>query len=383
VSQLFADTKPVFNLTYHSYGEYILAPLGCGDPSDMGAIMEIAQALNSVLENDQGQTGRYATGPGWNTIYTTDGTTDDEAYGRYGILSYCIEVNSTGFQPDYATWRNKTVERQRTAWQFFLDKTLDAASIRGRVTDALTGQPLAANLSVEEVPFVHGELQRTANPKGAYCWVTQANRTYHITFSLPGYVSQTHEVSVGTGPSLLDVQLAAADPGRIPHDPVPASGALNQPLGLALSWEGTTSEGFEVYFGLSSDPPKVATVTDTAWTTPALETGRTYYWKVAAVTAEGPVSGPVWSFSTYAYGITGVSKMGSPFRLRVSGTGFKDGCQILINGTPAPQTVYQGADRLEARKGSALKSMVPKGVPVEVTVRDASGNASPAFTYTR
>lgn len=141
---LMASKHPLFNLTYHSFGEYILGPLGCTNPNEMGALGDIAEALNSVLENDQGQTGRYATGPSWSTIYVTDGSSDDEAYGRYGIFSYCIEVNSTGFQPDYATWRDVTVRRQRTAWQFFLDKTLDAPSIRGRVTDGNTGLPLQA-----------------------------------------------------------------------------------------------------------------------------------------------------------------------------------------------------------------------------------------------
>ena len=46
----------------------------------------------------------------------------DALYALYGAYAYVIEVNSSseGFQPDYATWRNVTVQRQRTAWSYFL-----------------------------------------------------------------------------------------------------------------------------------------------------------------------------------------------------------------------------------------------------------------------
>jgi carboxypeptidase T len=373
--------RPLFNLTYHSYGEYILSPLGCTDPNEAGVLGDIGEALNSILENDNGQTGHWATGPSWSTIYVTDGSSDDEAYGRYGIFGYCIEVNSTGFQPDYATWRDVTVRRQRTAWQYFLDLTLNAPSIRGRVTDENTGLPLSAGLSLQEVVFTHGEAQRTADERGNYHWVTQPNRTYHITFSSPGYVSQTHDVSVGTGPAPLDVALTPTNPGNVPHDPVPEDGTKNLPLTVEVSWQGAAAEGFDVYVGTSSDPPKVGHVTGTSYSATGLETGKTYYWKVAAITPSGPVSGPVWSFSTFPYGITSVKKVGNPFRLYVYGSGFRDGCFATLGGTQAPQTVYQGSDRLLLKKGSALKALAPKGTPVQIVVKDASGGTSPPFTF--
>ena len=34
-----------------------------------------------------------------------------------------------------------SVERQRTAWQYFLDRTLSTPSVQGHVTDAVTGDP--------------------------------------------------------------------------------------------------------------------------------------------------------------------------------------------------------------------------------------------------
>jgi hypothetical protein len=346
----------------------------------MGPIMEYGQALNSILEDDSGATGRYATGPGWSTIYTTDGSSDDEAYGKYGIYGCTIEIN-TEFQPDYASMRDKTVQRQRTAWQFFLDRTLSTPSIQGHVTDAVTGQPLEANVSLEEVVFTHGEAPRTANRHGRYHWLGERGKTYHANYSMPGYISQAHAVTVGEGISWQDVALVPTDPTYVPHDPLPGDKATGQPSSVTVSWQCTGVTSFDVHFGLSGDPPKVATVSDDSYTATGLEVGKTYFWKIVANTATGQVSGPIWSFSTYPYGVTAVKKMGNPFRLNVTGAGFKEGCSVMINGAAVPETVYKGSANLLARGGSALKAMAPKGIPVAITVQDASGGKSAPFTF--
>jgi hypothetical protein len=207
--QLTSNVRPFFALSYHSYGEYIMYSYGCNDPDERSALDEVAQGLNSILQNDSGVTGQYATGPIWSTIYLADGGSIDTQYNQYGAYSYVIEVNSSseGFQPDYATWRNVTVQRQRTAWKYFLDKTLDGAQIRGTVTDAGTGLPLPANLSLQEVTFTHGEAQRHADAKGRYHLLVHSSGTYHVSYSYPGYCTATQEVVVGTGPATADVVL--------------------------------------------------------------------------------------------------------------------------------------------------------------------------------
>ncbi len=281
-------------LTYHSYGELLLYPLGCGGSNERGALNDLAQTLSAVLQNDDGQTGQYTVGPSYE-LYPTDGTSDDTEYGRYGTTTFAIEVNNYGlFQPDYATWRDITVQRQRTAWQFFLDRTLDTPSIQGHVTDAETGLPLPAEVDLQEVVFTHGEEPRRAADNGRYFRLARAGRFYHATFSYPGYHPRTFEVSMGQGAVRLDIAL-----------------------------------------------------------------------------------------STHPYLISRITPRFNPYRLIVRGAGFHDGCQVKIDGVAAPSTAFLGANRLVARGGKALRALLPKGVPVAVTVEDGTGGVSGPFSYIR
>jgi len=205
---LINQIHPIFSLSYHSYGEYIMWAYGCGDSNEDAALFELGSALNNILENDNGQTGQYAIGDIYSTIYPADGNSVDDIYGENGTFSYVIEVNSSSFQPDYQTWRNITVQRQRKAWQFFLDHALNTPSIQGHVRDAVSQQPLQANVDIQEIVYTHGEFQRKSEPTyGRYFRLTQSNKDYHITFSKAGYISRTFLVHVGTDTYWLDVDL--------------------------------------------------------------------------------------------------------------------------------------------------------------------------------
>jgi carboxypeptidase T len=279
--QLTDSVRPFFALSYHSYGGYILYSYGCNDPDEKTAMDEVAQGLNGILLNDSGQTGQWLTGPIWSTIYNVDGGSSDTQYAVYGTYAYAIEVNSSSFQPDYATWRNVTVQRQRTAWQYFLNKTLDGPQIRGMVTDSATGQPLAAQVSVQEVTFTHGESPRTADSKGNYHWLAQNGLTYHLTFSMPGYCTETRTVTVGTGPSTQDVAMGyPAAPGGV----IATANGDNR---IDVSWtEVPGATEYRVYRGLASGGPYSLAGTVPAPTTTfqdgGASGGATWYYVVRA-----------------------------------------------------------------------------------------------------
>ena len=58
-------------------------------------------------------------------------------YNTHNVIPYVIELNSTsqGFQPSFSTWRNKTVQKVRAAWQYVIRRTLQSG-VRGKVTVA-------------------------------------------------------------------------------------------------------------------------------------------------------------------------------------------------------------------------------------------------------
>jgi hypothetical protein len=280
--QLTADVRPFFALSYHSYGEYVMYPYGCSDPDERSALDEVAQGLNAILENDAGVTGQYATGPIGSTLYLVDGGSIDTQYNQYGAYAYVIEVNSSQFQPDYATWRDITVQRQRTAWQYFLDKTLDGTQIRGTVTDAGTGLPLPADINLQEVTFTHGEAQRHADAGGHYRLLVASGGTYHVSASYPGYCTATQEVAVGTGPATADLFIGRP---AIPLG-VTATGAGDN--AIDVSWQAAANaDQYRVLRSLSAGGPYTLVATLPAaqlsfHDTPVSGT-TTYYYVVRAV----------------------------------------------------------------------------------------------------
>jgi len=210
--QLAADAHAFYALSYHTYGEYIMYSYGCQNPDEMTAMDEVARSLNAMLHDDAGQVNSYTVGPIWSAIYLVDGGSVDTWYAQHGTYAYTIEASSSSFQPDYATWRDVTVQRQRVAWQFFLNRTLDGPQIRGKVTSAVTGQPLEATIAAQEITFTHGESPRRSAPNGTYHWLARTGQTYHLTFSKPGYCPWTSQVAVGSGPATLDAALIPPTP---------------------------------------------------------------------------------------------------------------------------------------------------------------------------
>ncbi|MFQ5461306.1 MAG: hypothetical protein ACE5E5_01630, partial [Phycisphaerae bacterium] len=99
-----------------------------------------------------------------------------------------------------------------------------------------------------------------------------------------------------------------------PQNPIPSDAAVGVPLLVDLTWNtaATAAEGgglcgttYDVLFGLS-DPPTTLlcdSIATTSCPTGILEPEQTYFWQVIASTPAGPVSGPVWSYSTEACAI--------------------------------------------------------------------------------
>ena len=210
ITALAKEKRPVFAISYHSYGELVLYPYGCTGtkPPDRAIVEDIGAQMASRLKRDSGN-GNYTPGSPWEVLYAVDGEMEDWFYSQVGTLAYTIEVNSgnQGFQPPYNTWRNSTVQRNRPGWMYLL-KRLDGPSVRGHVTAANTGQPLEARILIDEIPLTLEEVPRTSEPLyGRYQRVLLPG-DYHVRVQAPGYVEQVIPVHIASSAVDLDVQLA-------------------------------------------------------------------------------------------------------------------------------------------------------------------------------
>lgn len=140
--------------------------------------------------------------------YHVSGGMQDWNYVWMGCKEITLEISDIKSGPESALDSLWEVNRQA-----MIDYLLEAREgIRGIVTDAETGLPLRANVMLANIPYLtyssalHGEYYRILLPG-----------TYSLTFSSPGYVSQTvNNINVvGGTPTVLDIQLSPAPRGEI------------------------------------------------------------------------------------------------------------------------------------------------------------------------
>ncbi len=90
-----------------------------------------------------------------------------------------------------------------------------------------------------------------------------------------------------------------------PSNPTPADGAVNVAITADLSWVGGDPDSedtvtYDVYFGASSSPPKVAdNISFTTFDPGTMAYNTMYCWRIVAWDNQGEMSiGPLWSFTT-------------------------------------------------------------------------------------
>ena len=196
-----AATRPVIDISYHSYSELVLYSYGCdGVQAPTRDILRgLAQAMSAKLPSDSGS-GNYRFGTSWETLYAVDGGDIDWMYNKYAVAAYVIEVNRSaqGFQPAYATWRDRTVTKLRGAWQVALAR-LDGSGVRGVVPAGVTGATVAVTRSGTTTQ------SRPANPDGSF-HVLLLPGTYHVSVAAPGKTTWEKDVTVADARVDLDVQ---------------------------------------------------------------------------------------------------------------------------------------------------------------------------------
>ena len=96
-------------------------------------------------------------------------------------------------------------------------------------------------------------------------------------------------------------------PPNKPSSPYPANGATNVAITTTLTWQCYDEDGdtitYDVYFGTSTNPPKVASnITSNSYNPEMLQYSTTYYWRIVAWDEHGAKnSSETWHFTTEAY----------------------------------------------------------------------------------
>jgi hypothetical protein len=138
----------------------------------------------------------------------------------YGSHAFLWETHSS-FQPGYASARQEAAR----VLPSILALLQRPASLRGHVTDALTGRPLAATLTYAGVPFANGETNGSDERWGRY-HAFLPDGVHLLKFTAAGYHPRYYRIKVGPGVGqVLDVPMMPVS-GR--DSPTP-SNALGDP----------------------------------------------------------------------------------------------------------------------------------------------------------
>jgi len=200
-------TKPVFSLNYHSpaisAGDLIYYPWywsGHGYCPDYDLIYDIAHELADRTKTETGSSFNAYYG------YATSGKARNWQYGVLGTVGLTMEIWSYGCQPPGPDV-DDFCERVSTGSYYLLDRAL-GPGLTGRVTDATTGLPLVATVTVLEHTSTDIEPRTTEPTYGRYYRLLEPG-SYTLEFECSGYQTESFSnVAVGAkGHDVLDVAL--------------------------------------------------------------------------------------------------------------------------------------------------------------------------------
>lgn len=211
MKDLMAARHFVAGITYHTYSELVLWPYGYVNNAvapDAIALAELGTAMAETIPRLG--SGYYLPQPSW-ALYPAAGVTDDYAYGQHGIFCYTVELADQFIPP--ANQVVQVCEDNLEAALILLNR-IDYSTLTGHVTDAVTGDPLVAEVFVEGIDNtgLYREPYRSNEDFGRYYRMLPEG-DYTVTFSAPGYSDQTFSnVNIhDLGQTVLNVALVHED----------------------------------------------------------------------------------------------------------------------------------------------------------------------------
>ncbi len=194
--------------------------------------------------------------------------------------------------------------------------------------------------------------------------LTQSWGTYYIPEQYLSTGENTVELWIYWGEIYIDEAWTGEGqventPPSVPSNPSPSNGGSITDQTPQLSWQSTGADTYDVYFGTTNNPPKVASdQANNSYSPSTLSVGQTYYWKITAKNAVGSTPGSLWNFSV----VSDSPQTGVDFTSPYSGN------YLLINNESenGNTTQYTGTLASAQRKEAASRTVViPKGLPLD------------------
>lgn len=207
---LLQRVRPAFTYSIHSYMGVYYGPYGDFNV-DMPApdpFKPLGTNVARVCTNEDNSAYVYTSGPEFS--YTVNGDRVDANYGLYGIHSIGVELGSdyAGFQPVYATTRDKLVPGVRLGWQRFLAAAhTNSPKLRGWSRDAQTGQPASLRIHSLNLTSRPNDEHWTTRSGGYFECPLPTAGTYRIVFSPVGQESLTRTQAIAVGASAKQTNL--------------------------------------------------------------------------------------------------------------------------------------------------------------------------------
>jgi hypothetical protein len=165
---------------------------------------------------------------------SADGEHYEWQLGPRGAFAFLMETHTT-FQPAFSS----AVAEAQQVWPATLWMLQRAIPLQGHVTDAVTGDPVEAEIAFQGIVFANGEANFSDPATGRYAAFVPGG-TYDVVASAPGYVTQIVAgvtVIAGAG-TVQDIALQPDATGvAVTERPAGTRLLYVDPLRLALGYE--------------------------------------------------------------------------------------------------------------------------------------------------
>ncbi len=206
IKALIDAHKFVAGISYHSYSEAVLYPLGYANNTvapDHDALADLATSMANAIPGIN--SAHYTPEQSWE-LYPCMGTSDDYFYGQDRAFAYTIELGTQFIPP--ANTMNQICDNNIQAAMILLNRS-DNRILTGHITDAVSGNPIQAQIHIDGIDdsdiFVYPTTSDTAFGR-YYRLLLPGN--YTVTYSKFGYQSQTQTVTIDANQqTVLDIQL--------------------------------------------------------------------------------------------------------------------------------------------------------------------------------